>query len=94
MLFDSNGVIRRYETAEDILRDFFELRMAYYGKRRLALIQVSLFRSPQHLLFEFNLKESLTSLEALVSGKSCSFPLPTDEKQVRGLGARLTRPLS
>ena len=42
MLFDSNGVIRRYETAEDILRDFFELRMAYYGKRRLALIQVSL----------------------------------------------------
>ena len=30
------------ETAEDILRDFFELRMAYYGKRRLALIQASI----------------------------------------------------
>ncbi len=45
MLFDSKGVIRRYETAEDILRDFFELRMAYYGKRRLALIQASLLWS-------------------------------------------------
>ena len=41
VLFDSNGVIRRYETAEDILCDFFALRMAYYGKRRLALIQAS-----------------------------------------------------
>ncbi|CAL5226164.1 g8989 [Coccomyxa viridis] len=43
VLFDSKGVIRRYETAEEILRDFFELRMAYYGKRRLALIQVAEF---------------------------------------------------
>lgn len=40
VLFDSKGVIRRYETAEEILRDFFMLRMDYYGKRRLALIQV------------------------------------------------------
>jgi len=40
VLFDSKGVIRRYETAEEILRDFFTLRMDYYGKRRLALIQV------------------------------------------------------
>ena len=61
VLFDSNGVIRRYETAEDILRDFFELRMAYYGKRRLALIQASLFRSPHRLSLLFDFKKGLTS---------------------------------
>ena len=40
MLFDAKGVIKRYETAEDILREFFTLRMEYYSRRRLALIQV------------------------------------------------------
>ena len=40
VLFDAKGVIKRYETAEDILREFFELRMEYYSRRRLALIQV------------------------------------------------------
>lgn len=40
VLFNSKGVIKRYETAEDILREFFELRMEYYSRRRLALIQV------------------------------------------------------
>lgn len=42
VLFDADGVIKRYECAEDILRDFFMLRMEYYSKRRLALIQVPL----------------------------------------------------
>ena len=42
MLFDAKGVIKRYETAEDILREFFALRMEYYSRRRLALIQVRL----------------------------------------------------
>ena len=48
VLFDANGVIKRYESSEDILRDFFMLRMEYYSKRRLALIQVS------DCLFSFN----------------------------------------
>ncbi len=39
VLFDRHGVIRRYETPEEILADFFELRMEYYGRRRAALIQ-------------------------------------------------------
>ena len=42
VLFDAHGVIKRYESAEDILRDFFMLRLEYYSKRRLALIQVQL----------------------------------------------------
>ena len=40
VLFDRHGVIRRYESAEDILEEFFELRMEFYSKRRQALIQV------------------------------------------------------
>lgn len=39
VLFDRHGVIRRYESAEDILEEFFELRMEFYSRRRLALIQ-------------------------------------------------------
>ena len=34
MLFDSNGCIKRYTRAEDIMRDFFEVRMDYYGRRK------------------------------------------------------------
>lgn len=40
VLFDSRGVIKRYETAEEILKEFYELRIEYYAKRRLCLIQV------------------------------------------------------
>lgn len=40
VLFDQRGVIKRYETAEDILKEFYELRIDYYGKRRLCLIRV------------------------------------------------------
>jgi hypothetical protein len=40
VLFDQRGVIKRYETAEDILKEFYELRIDYYGKRRLCLIKV------------------------------------------------------
>lgn len=40
MLFDKNGVIRRYESPEAILSEFFELRMEFYSRRRLLLIQV------------------------------------------------------
>ena len=34
MLFDSNGCIRRYESVEEILREFFAVRMELYHKRK------------------------------------------------------------
>ena len=57
MLFDRHGVIRRYETPEDILADFFELRMEYYGRRRAALIQA---RTP-FLLSSFSIRMLLNT---------------------------------
>lgn len=34
VLYDANGCLRTYETVEDILREFFTLRLSYYGKRK------------------------------------------------------------
>ena len=39
MLFDKDGAIKRYESPEAILTEFFHLRMEYYAKRRALLIQ-------------------------------------------------------
>lgn len=63
VLFDAKGVIRRYETAENILRDFFKLRMEYYGRRRLALIQV---RPSSHTLSSSDASFSLLIRTATV----------------------------
>uniref|UniRef100_A0A0D9VJV0 DNA topoisomerase 2 n=1 Tax=Leersia perrieri TaxID=77586 RepID=A0A0D9VJV0_9ORYZ len=38
-LFDSNGIIRKYDTPEDILKEFFELRLEFYEKRKIALLE-------------------------------------------------------
>lgn len=40
MLFNADGVIQRYETPEHILREFFDLRLDFYARRRAALIKV------------------------------------------------------
>lgn len=40
VLFNKDGLIRRYKTPEEIMLDFFELRMDYYTKRRQYLIEV------------------------------------------------------
>ncbi|XP_038974184.1 DNA topoisomerase 2-like [Phoenix dactylifera] len=37
-LFDSKGVIKKYDTPEQILEDFFHLRLEFYGKRKKALL--------------------------------------------------------
>ncbi|KAF5822370.1 putative DNA topoisomerase (ATP-hydrolyzing) [Helianthus annuus] len=37
-LFDANGVIKKYDTPEQILEDFFHLRLDYYEKRKNALL--------------------------------------------------------
>jgi len=34
VLFDHNGVIKRYNSVEEILREFFTLRMEMYKKRK------------------------------------------------------------
>lgn len=41
MLFGPDGVIKRYETPQDILLEFFDVRMQFYHKRRAFLIQVT-----------------------------------------------------
>lgn len=41
MLFGPDGLIKRYETPQDILLEFFELRMQFYLKRHAFLIQVN-----------------------------------------------------
>jgi DNA topoisomerase-2 len=41
MLFDKDGAIKRYDSPEAILKDFYDLRLEYYEKRRVALLKVS-----------------------------------------------------
>jgi len=38
VLFDRNNKIRKYEKVEDILQDFYELRLEYYEKRKTSLL--------------------------------------------------------
>lgn len=37
VLFDSNGVLRKYESAEEILKEFFETRLKKYRERKTYL---------------------------------------------------------
>lgn len=39
VLFDKDGFIKRYHSAEQILEEFFELRLEYYARRRINLIE-------------------------------------------------------
>lgn len=41
MLFNADGLIQKYDSPEHILREFFDLRLQYYTRRRSALIRVS-----------------------------------------------------
>ena len=41
MLFGPDGIIKKYDTPEDILTEFFHLRLQYYGKRRAALLKAA-----------------------------------------------------
>lgn len=34
VLYDSNGCLKTYETVEDILKEFFMVRLSFYGKRK------------------------------------------------------------
>uniref|UniRef100_A0A8R7UEI5 DNA topoisomerase (ATP-hydrolyzing) n=1 Tax=Triticum urartu TaxID=4572 RepID=A0A8R7UEI5_TRIUA len=37
-LLDSDGKIRKYDTPEDILKDFFKLRLKFYGRRKEVML--------------------------------------------------------
>ncbi len=39
VLFDKDGFIKRYHSAEQILEEFFELRLEFYARRRISLIE-------------------------------------------------------
>lgn len=43
VLFNKDGLIQKYNSPEEILSEFFDLRMTYYYKRREFLIQARLF---------------------------------------------------
>lgn len=34
VLYDSKGCLKTYDTVEDILKEFFTLRLSFYGKRK------------------------------------------------------------
>ena len=36
-LFDSEGRIKKYDSPQDILKEFFHLRIQYYGKRKVSI---------------------------------------------------------
>ena len=40
VLFDKDGLIKRYASAEHILEEFFHLRLDFYARRRVSLIEV------------------------------------------------------
>jgi DNA topoisomerase-2 len=42
MLFDAEGKIKRYDSPEDIIREFFDLRLQFYERRRVGLLQVGM----------------------------------------------------
>ena len=39
-LFNANGTIKKYETAEEILQEFYDQRLSYYQKRKDWLLKV------------------------------------------------------
>ena len=39
MLFDAEGKIKRYDSPEEILSEFFDLRLQFYERRRQGLLQ-------------------------------------------------------
>ena len=47
MLFDKDGVIKRYESPQAILAEFFELRLEYYHRRHVFLLKVGQHRDCQ-----------------------------------------------
>eukprot|EP00983_Pelagomonas_calceolata_P087400 1156951-Pelagomonas_calceolata.AAC.7 len=50
MLFDKDGLIKHYATPEQVLEEFYELRLHYYELRRQALLKVRGECSPLVLL--------------------------------------------
>jgi DNA topoisomerase-2 len=47
--FDSGGKIRKYETPEEILEDFYPLRLQYYQKRKVCWSSILVDMSTKHV---------------------------------------------
>ncbi|KAM3193856.1 hypothetical protein ACQJBY_070474 [Aegilops geniculata] len=60
-LSDLDGKIRKYDTPEDILKEFFKLRLQFYGKREVVMLQ----NIGEELLM---LKNKLRFILAVISG--------------------------
>lgn len=60
MLFDKDGVIRRFETPEDVLKEFYHLRLEYYVKRKAHMLKVSHTTGASNLV-----DDKLVSLKAM-----------------------------
>lgn len=60
-LFDLDGKIRKYDTPEDILKEFFKLRLQFYGRREVVMLQ----NIGEELL---KLKNKVRFILAIISG--------------------------
>ncbi|XP_037467337.1 DNA topoisomerase 2-like [Triticum dicoccoides] len=60
-LFDSDGKIRKYDSPEDILKEFFKLRLQFYGRREAVMLQ----NIGEELL---KLKNKAKFIHAVISG--------------------------
>ncbi len=40
MLFNKDGLIKQYQNPEQIISEFYGLRLEYYEKRRIAMLRV------------------------------------------------------
>lgn len=60
-LFDLDGKIRKYDTPEDILKEFFKLRLQFYGRREVVMLQ----NIGEELL---KLKNKVRLILAIISG--------------------------
>ncbi|GJW99646.1 DNA topoisomerase 2, partial [Tanacetum coccineum] len=52
-LFDANGVIKKYDTPEQILQEFFDLRLSFYKERKLSFASL---RKPYLTALDHKLK--------------------------------------
>jgi DNA topoisomerase-2 len=59
VVFDSEGKIRKYATPEQILDDFYDLRLTYYQKRKASVYP---FSPPPHFFARPQLTTEMNNL--------------------------------
>ncbi|XP_069993753.1 DNA topoisomerase 2-alpha isoform X2 [Penaeus vannamei] len=79
VLFDHNGVLRKFEAVEEILREFFDLRLKYYSKRK------------QYLVGMIQAEASKLSNQARFILEKCDGRLVIENKKKKDMIAELQR---